>query len=157
MKLTLPFSDPLSTKIEHSGGKGANLALLTRQGFPVPPGFIITAQTYHAFMPEGVELLERVEKFPFDDPAQMEIESDRLRETLARSNLPASAVAEVRMRLGEFPLGQCFSVRSSSTMEDLASAAFAGQHETFLNCTGEDAGNQEAEGDGDAEDVVREF
>jgi len=138
MKLTLPFSDPLSTKIEHSGGKGANLALLTRQGFPVPPGFIIAAQAYHAFMPEGVELLERVEKFPFDDPAQMEIESARLRDTLARSNLPASAVAEVRMRLGEFPPGQCFSVRSSSTMEDLASAAFAGQHETFLNCMGEE-------------------
>jgi pyruvate,water dikinase len=43
---------------------------------------------------------------------------------------------EVRARLRQFPVSQAFSVRSSSTMEDLASAAFAGQHETYLNCSG---------------------
>jgi pyruvate,water dikinase len=44
----------------------------------------------------------------------------------------------VRARLARFDRAQAFSVRSSSTMEDLAGAAFAGQHDTFLNCTGED-------------------
>src|SRR5256885_16238150 len=37
-----------------------------------------------------------------------------------------------------YPVEQTFSVRSSSTMEDLASAAFAGQHESYLNCSGPD-------------------
>src|SRR5438552_17040982 len=126
MKLTLTFPDPLSTKIEHSGGKGANLSLLTRNAFPVPPGFIITAQAYHAFIADAVELLQSVNEFPFDDPAEMEVASAQLRESLSRLRLPVSVVAEVRMRLAEFPSGQTFSVRSSSTMEDLASAAFAG-------------------------------
>ncbi|HKF41167.1 MAG TPA: PEP/pyruvate-binding domain-containing protein, partial [Candidatus Acidoferrum sp.] len=39
--------------------------------------------------------------------------------------------------LSDFSPAQSFSVRSSSTLEDLAIAAFAGQHETFLNCIGE--------------------
>ena len=137
MKLTLTFTDPLSTKIEHSGGKGANLALLTRQGFPVPPGFIITAQAYREFIADALERLGSVNEFSFHDPAQVEIESASLRQALSLLSLPVSLVAEVRTRLHDFPTGQSFSVRSSSTMEDLAGAAFAGQHETFLNCAGE--------------------
>ncbi len=137
MKLTLTFSDPLSTKVEHSGGKGANLALLTGHGFPVPLGFIITAHAYREFIADASDRLQAVSGFCFDDPAQVELESARLRDAMSRLNLPASLVAEIRMRLLEFPSAQAFSVRSSSTMEDLANAAFAGQHETFLNCAGE--------------------
>src|SRR6266480_3308134 len=134
MKLTLTFTDPLALKVEHSGGKGSNLALLTQRGFAVPPGFIITARAYREFIAEVDELLSTVNRFAFDDPAQVESDACRLREAVARYNLPASLVAEVRLQLAQFPSSQCFSVRSSSTMEDLAAAAFAGQHETFLNC-----------------------
>jgi len=137
MKLTLTFSDPLSAKIEHSGGKGANLALLTRQGFPVPPGFVITAHAYREFIAEASEQLEAVEGLCADDAAQLEAGSAKLLAALSELSLPVSLIAEIRERLHDFSPNQCFSVRSSSTMEDLANAAFAGQHETFLNCQGE--------------------
>src|SRR5207237_8338509 len=111
--------------------------LLTRHGFPVPPGFIITAPAYREFMAGAEDLFAVVNHFPYHDPAKMELESARLLDQISRLSLPASVAAEVRMRLADFPSGQAFSVRSSSTMEDLASPAFAGQHETFLSCSGE--------------------
>src|SRR5438552_9605705 len=129
MKLTLTFTDPLALKVEHSGGKGSNLALLTQRGFAVPPGFIITARAYREFIADADELLSKVNRFAFDDPAQVETEAGRLRGALARFNLPSSLVAEVRLQLAQFPSSQCFSVRSSSPMQALAGAAFAVQHE----------------------------
>ncbi len=39
MSLLLPFDDQRATRVDLCGGKGANLALLTQHGFPVPPGW----------------------------------------------------------------------------------------------------------------------
>ncbi len=138
MKYILKFTDPLGPKVDRSGGKGANLSLLTQAGFPVPPGFIVTSQAYRDFIEEGRECLREVGKLPFHDNGALRLESEKLRAELARFPLPAGLAAEVRASLAEFS-GECaFSVRSSSTMEDLAGSAFAGQHETYLNCSGEE-------------------
>ncbi len=136
MNYTYTFQDPLAARIELSGGKGSNLSILTQRGFPVPPGFIITAQAYRDFIAAGAELLRDVNKLPFHDAGLLRAESEKLRESLGRLSLPAAVKEEVRAQLGHFPKHEAFSVRSSSTMEDLASAAFAGQHETYLNCSG---------------------
>ncbi len=136
MNYTFTFQDGLAARLECSGGKGSNLALLAQRGFPVPPGFIVTAQAYRDFIAGGRELLLAVNRFPFHDAGLLRAESARLREALGRLSLPATVMEEVRVQLSRFPDGQAFSVRSSSTMEDLAGAAFAGQHETFLNCSG---------------------
>ena len=136
MKYTLPFQDHLAARIELSGGKGANLALLTQRGFPVPPGFVITAQCYRDFIASGRDVLCNVASLPFDNAARLRAESQTLRAALRHLSLPAQALEDIRQELAQFPPGQAFSVRSSSTMEDLASAAFAGQHETYLNCSG---------------------
>lgn len=138
MKYTYSFEEPLATRLEISGGKGSNLSILTQRGFPVPPGFVVAAQAYRDFIASGRELLSQVENFHFDDPARLRSESEVLRQKLAKLQLSAESAAEVTERLGHFPANQAFSVRSSSTMEDLASAAFAGQHETYLNCSGPD-------------------
>ena len=138
MKYTLPFQDPLAARIELSGGKGANLALLTQRGFPVPPGFVVTAQCYRDFIASGRDVLRDIGKLSFDNAGQLRAESQTLRAALRQLSLPAQALEDIRQELAQFPPGQAFSVRSSSTMEDLASAAFAGQHETYLNCTGPD-------------------
>ena len=50
MKYLLKFEERCAAKIERSGGKGANLVLLTQGGFPVPTGFIVTAQAYRDFI-----------------------------------------------------------------------------------------------------------
>ena len=36
-----------------AGGKGANLGELTQAGIPVPPGFVVTAETYGKFMEDA--------------------------------------------------------------------------------------------------------
>jgi rifampicin phosphotransferase len=136
MNYTYAFQDPLAAPIELSGGKGSNLAILTQRGFPVPPGFIITAQAYRDFIAAGAELLRDVNKLSFHDAGLLRAESEKLREALGRLSLPTAVKEEVRAQLENFPKHEAFSVRSSSTMEDLASAAFAGQHETYLNCSG---------------------
>jgi pyruvate,water dikinase len=136
MKYTYLFEEPLATRLEISGGKGSNLSLLTQRGFPVPPGFVVVAQAYRDFIGAGREILRQVDTFHFEDPAKLRKESENLRDKLCQLQLLADVKAEVRERLGGFATGQAFSVRSSSTMEDLASAAFAGQHETYLNCVG---------------------
>ncbi len=52
--------------------------------------------------------------------------------------MPIRLAEELRKGLSGYPADQRFSVRSSSTLEDLADAAFAGMHETSLNCRGLD-------------------
>jgi pyruvate,water dikinase len=138
MNYTLTFREPCATRIELSGGKGANLALLTQRGFPIPPGFIITAQAYRDFAASGNKLLNTVKALSFDDDMRLADISANIRSTLANMALPAGLVEEVRSRLREFAAGTSFSVRSSSTLEDQAGAAFAGQHETYLNRKGEE-------------------
>ena len=46
------FEDLNKEGIGIAGGKGANLGELTQAGFPVPPGFVITAKIYKRFMNE---------------------------------------------------------------------------------------------------------
>ncbi len=136
MKYLLKFGDPSATAPEVCGGKGANLALLTQRGFPVPPGFVVAAQAYREFIAASGSLLGRATQLPVSEPARLRAECEQLRGNLAELPLPAGLEPELREALDAFPSRQAFSVRSSSTMEDLASAAFAGQHETYLNCSG---------------------
>ncbi|MEZ5405394.1 MAG: PEP/pyruvate-binding domain-containing protein [Verrucomicrobiia bacterium] len=136
MNYLLFFTDPLAASVQYSGGKGANLALLTQRGFSVPPGFVIRAQAYRDFVNQDRNLLTQINDFSFYNAQQLKEESERFRGALAKLSLPKRLVDEVREGLGAFPNDQAFSIRSSSTMEDLASAAFAGQHDTYLNVTG---------------------
>src|SRR5689334_19108489 len=138
MNYSLTIDHPLAAKPEHTGGKGSNLAILTQRGFPVPSCFVITTQAYREFISMGEDLVQSVKGFSFDNPAQLREESEHLRRELAKIALPEPLAVEVRAQLAKFSSQQTFSVRSSSTLEDLAGAAFAGQHETFLNCSGDD-------------------
>ena len=138
MTTILHFHDPLAMQVAESGGKGANLARLSQAGFPVPPGFILRSQTFRDFVSAVPDLFPRLSHIPFDNPSVLAAEAAALRSELAELPLPASLPSELHAALAAFPSSQAFSVRSSSTLEDLALAAFAGQHETFLNCIGEE-------------------
>ncbi|EEF62253.1 PEP/pyruvate-binding domain-containing protein [Pedosphaera parvula] len=135
MNYTLTIDDSLAAKPEFAGGKGSNLAILTQRGFPVPPCFVVSTQAYKDFISSQGDLMQRVNGFSFTIPARLRTESEELRCDLAKIPLPQQLVSEVHAQLAKFPVAQSFSVRSSSTLEDLAGAAFAGQHETFLNCS----------------------
>ncbi len=138
MIYTLRFEDGGADRVEFSGGKGSNLAILTRAGFPVPRGFCIAAQAYVDWVSQAGWLPLAVRDLPFDDAAKLREASAAIRDRLSVSPLPARVEADIRacfVTLCDAPV----SVRSSSTMEDLAGAAFAGAYDTYLNVVGVDA------------------
>ena len=121
------------------GGKGASLGELAGAGLPVPPAFVVSADTYRTFIEEGgiaEELFEAVDVDSEDSTALAEAES-RARELILETPFPEDLRENVLAAYDE--LGHEFvAVRSSATAEDLPDASFAGQQETFLNVTGED-------------------
>lgn len=108
------------------GGKAAGLARLSRASHAVPPGFVVTAAAFRAFMEHNQ--LERFET----DAAALERFDNCVWPAELRSAIEGSFAA-LRGQVGEMPV----AVRSSATAEDGASASFAGQHLTVLNVHGE--------------------
>ena len=138
MTYTLRFDDPGADRVEFSGGKGSNLAILTQAGFPVPQGFTVAGQAYLDFVAEADWLGPGVRGLPYGEAEALRVAAAALRQRLLELPLPAALEREIRERYAELGEACAVSVRSSSTMEDLASAAFAGQHETYLNVVGAD-------------------
>jgi pyruvate,water dikinase len=102
-----------------AGGKGASLARMTSEGLPVPPGFVVAADTLEGCVDAaGLRELARAGDH---EGAQ----------ALVRSAEAPPSVAAAYERLGG-PV----AVRSSACAEDSEAASFAGQQETFLNVTG---------------------
>ena len=117
------------------GGKAANLGCMLRAGFRVPPGFCVTTAAYRAFV-ERHDLLEEIEVLLRDangavDP--YELFAGRMDESLEKEVLGAC-----RRLSNTLPPDSRFAVRSSSTVEDLADASFAGQGETYLGVSPDD-------------------
>src|SRR5262249_29004463 len=141
LNLVVFFDQPEQGAVSHVGGKGSNLITLSAAGFPVPPGFVVAAEAYQLFL-EAIDGLEaELASFDYERPEVLREQCDRLRERLSRVPLPAAvraAVAGALERLGGAS-EEAFAVRSSSTFEDLAQAAFAGQHDTYLNVRGLDS------------------
>jgi pyruvate,water dikinase len=132
------------------GGKNASLgemiSTLAPKGIRVPPGFATTSDAYRAFVAEndlGPVIAYHVAALEAGRMTLAEV-GTALRRAFERGHWPAAVEADIRAAyrdLGE-RLGQAapsVAVRSSATAEDLPDASFAGQQETFLNITGEDA------------------
>lgn len=134
-RYVLHFRDPEAERPTCSGGKGSSLSRLFRAGFPVPPGFVVTPAGYEEFFAGAPEARGIVDALPFGCPDKLVPAAAALRERLRRVSLPEGLIAQTRAALAESGEG-AYSVRSSSTLEDLAGAAFAGQHDTYLNCVG---------------------
>ena len=68
MTLVVSFTDSKSGLVSLVGGKGSNLIALTSAGYPVPPGFIVTAESYRLFL-EGITWLDQeLDQFAYDRP-----------------------------------------------------------------------------------------
>jgi pyruvate,water dikinase len=122
------------------GGKAASLGEMTSAGLPVPPAFIVTADTYRSFIEEtGIEteLFEAVD-VDTDDSKALATAAERAQELICGTPLPDELREEILGAYEEIGAGSAVAVRSSATAEDLPDASFAGQQETFLNVTGED-------------------
>jgi len=136
MQLILPFTAPEARASSVSGGKGANLAKLTQAALPVPRGFIITEAAYRQFARAAAPQLEHVRAFPFDNPGELDARCDTLVASLVKIPFPHDVGKALCTQLNAFGDGTRVSVRYSATTEDLWGAAFAGQHDTYLNRCG---------------------
>jgi pyruvate, water dikinase len=123
-----------------AGGKGANLGELTRAGLPVPPGFVITADSYLDAMQQGGvrrELVETAGAIDIDNAADLATAAMRLQDLVRKAGVPDALRAEIASSYERLCTGRV-AVRSSATTEDLEGASFAGMNRTFTNVEGLD-------------------
>jgi pyruvate,water dikinase len=121
------------------GGKAASLGEMWAADLPVPPAFVVTTQTYRAFIEDtGIdeELFDIVD-VPADDP-DLATAAEDAQDLITETPMPAHLREEILDAFDEIGPESSVAVRSSATLEDLDDASFAGQQETFLNVTRED-------------------
>ena len=142
------FCDLAATDTQTVGGKNASLgemfSSLSGVGIRVPDGFAVTAAAYWAMLDANnlVAPIGRLLEDARTDPAALHSVGDAIRGLIAGATFPdelttaiAAAYGRLSNEAGVADLG--VAVRSSATAEDLPEASFAGQHESFLNVTGE--------------------
>jgi len=148
MRYVVWLSEINKESIEIAGGKGANLAEMYNIGLPVPPAFIVTSNAYSKFL-EYNELKEKIfdllSDLDYENTEELEKRTKKIREMIVNSEIPDDIEEEIieayetlsMSDVNFFIKEPCFvAVRSSATAEDLLSASFAGQQETFLNVKG---------------------
>lgn len=140
-----------------AGGKGASLAEMYNEKFPVPPAFVVTAQAFEKFISEIKKDIDHILKSTdVEDTKQLNESSRKIRKLIENQAMPKEMEEEIvesyeilgsekrNTRIGEDAMNILkitkepvfVAVRSSATTEDLAEASFAGQQETFLNIKG---------------------
>ena len=134
------FEEIDRTQVAVVGGKGAHLGELSRiEGIRVPPGFCVTTDAFRRIMAEAPSIddrLDRLSRLNADDREAIRTLSAEIRRTLEGIAIPddlAAAITRALARLGEHA---AYAVRSSATAEDLPTASFAGQQDTYLNVVG---------------------
>ncbi len=150
------FSELSNKDVNIAGGKGASLAEMYNNHFPIPPGFVVTAQAYKYFI-EKTGLASSIEallgRLNTEDTKKLDETSKKIRTMIESVELPEEIEQEIveaydilgaekdEARHGALDVlstkGKPFvAVRSSATTEDLADASFAGQQDSFLGVRG---------------------
>lgn len=125
------------------GGKGANLGEMTKAGFPVPNGFAVTVAAYDVFLDENdfrKQINSILKATDRNDPSQLNSASKQIERLIMKGRVPKEVVRDIQVaykRLSGKFKKSLVAVRSSATAEDLPTASFAGQQESFLNIQGD--------------------
>ncbi len=135
----MEISDLTKDDIPIAGGKGANLGELVGAGFNVPPGFVLTTVAYDYFVQSNDiekrmgEILEGVDA---NSESSLQSASVRIRGLFEQMPIPKDLAELIRsewQRMWKGRKSGFVAVRSSATAEDLPTASFAGQQDTYLN------------------------
>jgi phosphoenolpyruvate synthase/pyruvate phosphate dikinase len=136
----LGFGEIDQTQVAVVGGKGAHLGELARiEGIRVPDGFCVTTDAFRRIMAEAPsigERLGRLSRLEPDDREAIRALGAEIRGIIEGVAIPddlAAAITRALARLGE---QDAYAVRSSATAEDLPTASFAGQQDSWLNVVG---------------------
>ena len=141
------FKDLGLSDVPLVGGKNASLGELYCElsplGVSVPNGFAVTAQAFRDTLSEagvGTELEDLLGEFDKSDVGELSRRARRARELVyaapLSTELMAGITAAYQKLVAEYGPDLSVAVRSSATAEDLPTASFAGQHESFLNVHG---------------------
>jgi len=148
-KYVLWFDEIGIEDVPSVGGKNASLGEmyreLTPKGVNIPNGFATTAEAYWHFLNSaGIlnDLKETLEGLDNSNVKDLAARGKKAREIILSAKLPDDLWAQIKAAYDE--LGKQYgkdpdvAVRSSATAEDLPTASFAGQQETYLNVRGYD-------------------
>lgn len=151
------FSDIGSHDLASVGGKNASLGemyqQLSGQNIKVPDGFAVTTAAYRELLEHaGIEsaLKKQLSNCETDTTAQLCKHARACRELILNADLPSSIEQQIvqAYRTLQYSTARAkpsterqskfaVAVRSSATAEDLPTASFAGQHDSFLNISGD--------------------
>ncbi len=126
--------------VSEAGGKGASLGELTAAGIPVPPGFVVLAESFEQFLKEtdlDVEIEAVLKKVSHKDINSVEKASEKIRAMIAGAKMPKDIGEDIKKHF-KLLKAKFVAVRSSATAEDSSTDAWAGQLETYLNVTEKD-------------------
>ena len=148
MEFVKKFSELNSNDTPEVGGKNASLGeMISRlgpKGIKVPDGFATTAEAYWHFLEEnGLKdpLKKLMNDLDTDHYKNLKQTGSKARKMIMEAEMPedmTEAIKTAYRDLREREKGmESVAVRSSATAEDLPTASFAGQHETYLNISGE--------------------
>ena len=110
-----------------AGGKGANLGELTNAGIPVPPGFVITSETYNKFITKtGIinQINDMLNGLDINDTLELQKVADDIKNLIITTDIPddiqrviieAYNALCLKVDLDEVVV----AIRSSATAEDL--------------------------------------
>jgi len=129
------------------GGKNASLGEMYRElsdkGVRIPNGFAITAEAYrHVINSARIldKLKETMEGLDKKNVTELAIRGKEARHLILGAGIPEGLWEEIRAAYDklceEYEPHVDVAVRSSATAEDLPTASFAGQQETYLNISG---------------------
>ena len=127
-----------ATQAALAGGKGANLGELSRiDGINVPRGFCVTTDAFRRVVAEASidDRLDRLARLDADDRDAIRALSAEIRQSIEGVAVPDDVAAALTRAIE----AGAYAVRSSATAEDLPTASFAGQQDSYLNVVGADA------------------
>ncbi len=158
MEYILWFDKISKDDIPLAGGKGANLGEMVQIGMPIPAGFVVTTKAFDRFLKENNledEIQRIILQTNVDNVVDLKDTSARIKSMILAAEIPAQIKGEIteaykmlsysenvvanEKLLSLISPGREYAivaVRSSATAEDLPTASFAGQHESFLNVKG---------------------
>ena len=133
------FDELSKADVDIAGGKGASLGEMFNAGFPVPDGFVVTADAFRLFIEKNMlkdKIEDLLENLDVEDSTSLRNASEKIQELIKNSEMPDTLKDEIKKNYSD--IDDYVAVRSSATAEDLPNASFAGQQATFLNVRGSD-------------------
>src|SRR5690606_17929535 len=139
-RYALDFQEIDGTQGALVGGKGAHLGELSRiDGIRVPDGFCVTTDAFRQIVAEAPSIsdrLDRLSRLESGDREAIRALSAEIRGTIEAIPIPDDLAAAISGRLAGLGDQTACAVRSSATAEDLPTASFAGQQDSYLNIVG---------------------